>query len=47
MAEHGELVEISADAFQLMKDRLEFLYLVDRLSERRDSKVFAVSHAGL
>ena len=47
MAEHGELVEISADAFQLMKDRFEFLYLVDRLSECRDAKVFSVSHAGL
>ena len=46
MAKHGELIEISADAFQLMEDRLEFLYLVDRLSERRDSKVFATTHAG-
>ena len=30
-----------------MKDRLQFLYLIDRLAECRDTKVFAVSHAGL
>lgn len=47
MAQHGELIEISADAFQLMKDWFEFLDLVDCLSERRDAQVFAVSHAGL
>ena len=46
MAKHGELIEISADAFQLMKDWLEFLYLVDRLSECRDAKVFTDAHAG-
>ena len=45
MAKHGELIEISADAFQLMKDRLEFLYLVDRLSECRDAKIFTDAHA--
>lgn len=47
MAQHGELIEISPDAFQLMKDWFEFLYLVDRLAECRDAKVFAVSHASL
>ena len=45
MAQHGELIEISADAFQLMKDWFEFLDLVDCLSERRDAQVFAVSRS--
>ncbi len=46
VGEHGELIEIAADTFQFMKNRLQFFNLIDCLTECRDAKVFTDAHAG-